>query len=77
MVNKKIEYNRFPVVVGSFECTLCKTTYGAGGVLLDRGKGRLEIVCLACANNYLYVKEFVLPLNFGGLGNPLLYTETR
>lgn len=74
MNNTIIEYNKGPVVIGGFTCTLCKTKYDNGGVLLDRGKGRLEVVCPVCANNYLLAMEFVLPTSFGGANNTLLYT---
>lgn len=75
MNNTIIEYNKCPVVVGGFTCTLCKTKYDNGGVLLDRGGGRLEVVCPVCANNYLFALEFVLPASFGGANNTLLYIK--
>ncbi len=75
MNNMVIEYNKRPVVIGSFICTLCKAKYDNGGVLLDRGKDRLEVVCPLCANNYLLAMEFVLPISFGNANNTLLYAK--
>jgi transcription elongation factor Elf1 len=49
-----------------FECSICHKDVGAG-LLLDKGKGVLDLTCPACARYLVYVEEFILPSKVPGL----------
>jgi hypothetical protein len=50
----------------SFDCSVCHKNVGAG-LLLDKGKGVLDLTCPACARFLVYVEEFILPSKVPGL----------
>jgi transcription elongation factor Elf1 len=50
----------------SFECSVCHKNVGAG-LLLDKGKGVLDLTCPVCARFLVYVEEFILPSKAPGL----------
>lgn len=49
-----------------FVCKLCGKAVDVGTVL-DRGKGRLDLVCAPCANLYIYTENFILPSSVPGV----------
>ena len=49
-----------------FECKLCGKPADIG-MVLDKGDGSLDLVCVPCANLYLYTENFILPSSVPGL----------